>query len=64
MSKPPVSISDLQATELVARLKLSRTYAFELIKRQKTPSLAVALRIEREFGVPASAWLPNSDAAA
>lgn len=51
------AISDLQASDLVARLGLSRSYAFELVQRTKTPSLEVAVRIEKEFGVPASAWL-------
>lgn len=57
MAKQPTSISTLQASALVAKLGLSRSYAFELIKRQKTPSLDVAVRIEQEFGVPASAWV-------
>lgn len=65
MATPTLGISDLQASELVARLGLSRSYAFELLKRLKTPSLDVAVRIEQEFGVPASAWLePRSAEAA
>jgi len=71
MSNPVTAIADLQASELAARIGLSRSYAFELLKRLKTPSLDVAVRIEREFGVPASAWLdpqkaveaPQSEAA-
>lgn len=66
MAKPIPAISDLQATDLVAKLGLSRSYAFELVKRLKTPSLDVAVRIEQEFGVPASAWLqgPSDDSRA
>lgn len=65
MSENPPAISELQASELVARLGLSRSYAFELLKGLKTPSLDVAVRIEREFGVPASAWIgDNHDGAA
>lgn len=56
MPKRPPTISTLQASELVSKLGLSRSYAFELIKRHKTPSLDVAVRIEQEFGVPAAAW--------
>lgn len=57
MANPALTISDLQASDLVAKVGLSRSYAFELLKRVKTPSLDVAVRIEQEFGVPASAWL-------
>lgn len=57
MTKSAPVISDLQATELVSRLGLSRSYVSELLKGIKTPSLDVAVKIEREFGVPASAWL-------
>lgn len=39
------------------RLGISRSYASELLKRIKTPSLEVAVRVEQEFGVPAAAWL-------
>lgn len=60
MSKAPREIANLRASELVAKLGLSRSYAFELLKRQKTPSLEIAVRIEREFGVPASAWLQDA----
>ena len=55
-------IADLKATDVAKRLGLSRSYAHELIKGQKTPSLVVAAQIEREFGVPVAAWvsrLPN-----
>ncbi|MDP1875663.1 MAG: helix-turn-helix transcriptional regulator [Phenylobacterium sp.] len=38
---------------------MSRSYASELVKRKKTPSLEMAARIEREFGVPLSAWIPG-----
>lgn len=61
MSKPAPKISELQAGELVAKLGLSRSYASELLNRQKTPSLDVAVKIEREFGVPASAWLDAAE---
>ena len=41
---------------------MSRSYASELVKRKKTPSLEVAARIEREFGVPMADWLePSGD---
>lgn len=60
----PCAISDLQASDLVAKIGLSRSYAFELLKRTKTPSLDVAVKIEQEFGVPAAAWVesPNQGA--
>lgn len=60
MAKQTPSISTLHAADLVSKVGLSRSYAFELIKRVKTPSLDVAVRIEQEFGVPAAAWLEAS----
>jgi plasmid maintenance system antidote protein VapI len=57
MSKPVPTISDLQADELRDKLRISRSYAFELVNRTRKPSLDMAVRIEREFGVPASAWI-------
>jgi plasmid maintenance system antidote protein VapI len=50
-------ISDLKAAVVSKRLSLSRSYVHDLIKGQKTPSLIVAAQIEREFGVPVSAWV-------
>ena len=55
MPKRVPDISDLSTADLV-KLGLSRSYAFELLKRGKKPSLDVAVRIEQQFGVPASAW--------
>lgn len=63
MSKP-IRISELNAGELQAKLGLSRSYVFELLKRQKRPSLEVAVKIEAEFGVPASEWLHDEPGAA
>lgn len=52
-----VDIVDLKAADIANKLGISRSYAFELIKGHKTPSLEVAAKIEREFGVPVSAWV-------
>lgn len=60
MSNPTPDVCDLRPTELVAKLGMSRSYASELVKRKKTPSLEMAARIEREFGVPLSAWITAS----
>jgi plasmid maintenance system antidote protein VapI len=56
MDEPKRSISDLQTSDLTA-LGLSRSYAFELIKGTRKPSLEVAVRIEQALGIPASSWL-------
>ena len=63
MAKRVPEISDLSTADLV-KLGLSRSYAFELLKRGKKPSLGVAVRIEQQFGVPASAWTERSAAGA
>lgn len=60
MKRPTKKITDLNAAELVDRLGVSRSYASELLRRLKRPSLDVAVRIEREFGVPASAWMQDA----
>jgi transcriptional regulator with XRE-family HTH domain len=57
-------ISDLKPGDLHVKLGLSRSYATELLKRQKRPSLEVAFRIEAEFGVPAGDWLHDDAGAA
>lgn len=62
MARRSTKISDLQADELREKFALSRSYAFELVNRKKTPSLELAIKIEAEFGVPAKAWL-QQDAA-
>lgn len=54
--KTQAAIEDLKAVEVAKRLNLSRSYTHELIKGSKTPSLEVAAKIEREFGVPVAAW--------
>lgn len=48
------------------RIGISRPYLNALMKRAKTPSLPVALRIERltEGAVPASSWVPDTPAPA
>ena len=60
MTKPTKRIADLSATDLVVKLGVSRSYASELLRRLKTPSLEMAVRIEVEFGVPASAWMQDA----
>jgi transcriptional regulator with XRE-family HTH domain len=51
-----LDIADLKAADVAKRLGLSRSYAHDLIKGNKHPSLSVAAQIEREFNVPVAAW--------
>lgn len=64
MSEAPDPVSDLSPTELHAKLGVSKGYASDLINRKAKPSLELAVRIEREFGVPAASWVEPSAAAA
>ena len=64
MDKPITNISDLTSKHLVGELGLSRSYSSELLNRHRTPSLAVAVRIERAFGIPAATWVEPQDVAA
>lgn len=53
------------AKALREKLGLSRSYASELASGIRKPSLDLALRIEREMGVPASHWVrPPTEQAA
>jgi len=45
---------------MARRLKINRTYAWELKTRVKTPSLELAVKIEREYGIPVAAWLKTA----
>ncbi len=42
--------------QLAARLDLSVSYINELLRGSKVPSLHLALRIQRETGVPVDSW--------
>jgi transcriptional regulator with XRE-family HTH domain len=48
------------AKQLRDKLGLSKSYASELTSGQRRPSLDLAFRIEREFGVPVSHWAPDT----
>jgi transcriptional regulator with XRE-family HTH domain len=60
---PNIKAADLQ------RLGVSKPYSHQLLAGGKTPSLALAQRLERELGIPTSAWplppkRPANDASA
>ena len=59
MRKTTPTIDSLRARELVAKLGMSRSYASEITRRLRTPSLALAVQIENTFGIPAAAWLAD-----
>ncbi|PZU71296.1 MAG: hypothetical protein DI531_16100 [Brevundimonas sp.] len=45
-----IKAADLQ------RLGVSKPYSHQLLAGGKTPSLALAQKLERELGIPMSAW--------
>lgn len=64
---------DIKAADL-QRLGVSKPYSHQLLAGGKSPSLALALKLERELGIPVSVWplppkraandaTPNSEAA-
>jgi transcriptional regulator with XRE-family HTH domain len=58
-----MDISTIKAADLVARVGISRVYAHQLLAGGKTPSLEKAVAIEREVGIPVTAWpLPKKAA--
>ncbi|KQW79741.1 helix-turn-helix domain-containing protein [Brevundimonas sp. Root1279] len=54
---------DIKAADL-QRLGVSKPYSHQLLAGGKSPSLALALKLERELGIPVSSWpLPAKRAA-
>lgn len=53
------SISDLSTADLLA-LGICHGHVSMLRSRQRTPSLALAVKIERAYGIPPRAWLEPS----
>lgn len=51
--------NDIGVTALQLResFGLSKGYASDLVNRKRSPSLALAVQIEREFGVPVATWI-------
>lgn len=47
----------ITAQALRERLNISKGYASDLASGKRTPSLPLAVRIEREFGVPVAHWV-------
>lgn len=49
-ARPNIKAADLQ------RLGVSKPYSHQLLAGGKTPSLPLAQKLERELGIPTSAW--------
>ena len=65
MKSPVRTIDTLRPTEVARTVQVSVSHASELLSGRKSPSLAVAVKIERAFGIPPSAWLePRAERAA
>ena len=65
MAKVQRSIDDIRPAELVAVVDISPSYASLLLAGKRQPSLGVAVKIERAFGIAPSAWLePRTERAA
>lgn len=65
MAKVHRSLDALRPSDLVAAVDISPSYASLLLAGKRQPSLGVAVQIERELGIPPSAWLePRTERAA
>jgi len=53
-------IAKLKTADMARRLGINRTYAWELKTRVKAPILELAVKIEREYGIPVAAWLKTA----
>lgn len=61
-------VPDIKAADL-QRLGLSKPYSHQLLAGGKSPSLALAIRLDRELGIPVTVWplplkKPANDASA
>lgn len=57
-------VSTIKAADL-QRIGLSKPYSHQLLAGGKTPSLATALKLESELGIPVNSWpLPPKKKAA
>lgn len=55
------SLDDIKASDL-QRVGVSKVYAHQLLAGGKSPSLALALKLESELGIPPRAWpLPKRE---
>lgn len=55
------SIDDIKASDL-QKLGMSKVYAHQLLAGGKSPSLALALKIEEKLGISPRVWpLPKKD---
>lgn len=53
------AVPDIKAADL-QRLGLSKPYSHQLLAGGKSPSLALAIKLDRELGIPVTAWpLPS-----
>lgn len=59
MERSETSPPTLTAQALRERLNLSKGYASDLASGKRTPSLPLAVRIEREFGIPVAHWVKD-----
>jgi transcriptional regulator with XRE-family HTH domain len=50
----------ISAQALRDRLNLSKGYASDLASGKRKPSLALAVRIERELGIPVAHWVKDA----
>lgn len=55
----PESLRDGGLAPALVRLGLSQSYVSQLVNRRRSPSLRLALRIERALGVPPGFWVDH-----
>jgi transcriptional regulator with XRE-family HTH domain len=53
----PFSDTKALGAQLRERCQISPSYASELATGRRQPSLAMAVKIEQELGIPVAAWL-------
>jgi len=51
--------SKLKQYELARLLEITDAYLSQVLSGKRRPSLLIAVRIERETGIPVSSWVPT-----
>lgn len=62
MAKAQITIKQLRTSALARKIGISASYASELISGKKSPSLDIAVRIERAYGIAPHKWLEREAA--
>ncbi|MCA3550132.1 MAG: helix-turn-helix domain-containing protein [Phenylobacterium sp.] len=59
-----IDLKTIRCTDFANLAGFSKAHASELLNGRKTPSLKLAVDLERRFGIPPRRWVEMTEAAA